>query len=68
MTADPTFPKKPAMAMEQLRKPSNTVHILGQEVLTILFLVVKPIEVTSGFILKLMKKLLGGAAIEILDI
>ena len=35
MTADPTFPKKPAIAMEQLRKPSNTVHILGQETHTI---------------------------------
>ena len=35
MTAEPTFPKKPAMAMEQLRKPSNTVQILEQEALTI---------------------------------
>ena len=34
MTADPTFPKKPAIAMEQLRKPSNKVYILGQEALT----------------------------------
>ena len=33
MTADPTFPKKPAIAMEQLRKPSYTVHILGQKAL-----------------------------------
>ena len=30
--------------------------------------VVKPIEVTSGFILKLMKKMLDGAAVEIFDI
>ena len=37
MTADPTFPKKPAIAMEQLRKPSNAVHILGQEALTIAY-------------------------------
>ena len=33
-----------------------------------LFLIVKPIEVTSGFISKVMKKLLDGATIEIFDI
>ena len=31
-------------------------------------MVLKPIEVISGFILKLMKKLLDGAAVEIFDI
>jgi hypothetical protein len=39
-----------------------------QNGVNILFLVVKPIEVTSGFVLKLMKKLVDGAAVEIFDI
>ncbi len=44
------------------------MEFLNQNVANILFLVVKSLEVTSGFISKLMKKILDGATIEKLDI
>ena len=50
---------------------SSTLNFLkfwNQNVVNILFLVVKSIEGTTGFILKMMKKLLEGATIEIFDI
>ena len=42
--------------------------IWNQNVVNILFLVVKSLKVTSGFISKLMKKIPDGATIEIFDI
>ena len=50
---------------------SNTLQFLQfwyQNGVNYLFLIVKSIEVTSGFISKVIKKLLGGATIEIFDI
>ena len=50
---------------------SNTLqflHFWYQNGVNTLFLVVKPIEVISDFILKLKKKLLDGAAVKIFDI
>ena len=50
---------------------SSTLHFLqfrNQNVVDILPLVVKSLEVTSGFISKLVKKILDGATIEIFDI
>jgi hypothetical protein len=50
---------------------SSTLQFLqfwNQNVVNILFLVVKSLKVTSGFNSKLMKKVLDGATIEIFDI
>jgi hypothetical protein len=47
---------------------SQFLQFSYQNGVNILFLVVKPIEVTPVFILKLMKKLLDGATLEIFDI
>ena len=50
---------------------SSTLNFLkfwNQNVVNILFLVVKSLEVISGFISKFMKKILNGATIEIFDI
>ena len=44
------------------------LHFWYQNGVNILFLVVKSIDVTLGFILKLMKKVLDDAAVEIFDI
>ena len=46
----------------------NFLQFWNQNVVNTLFLVVKSLEVTSGFISKLMKKIVDGATIEIFDI
>ena len=48
--------------------PYNFLQFWNQNVVNILFLAVKSLEVISGFISKLMKKLLDGATVEIFDI
>ena len=50
---------------------SSTLQFLQfwyQNGVNYLFLIVKSIEVTSGFISKVMKKFLGGATVELFDI
>ena len=72
--------KESAIHIRRFQEYSNHINILitsstlqflqfwYQNGVNNLFLIVKSIEVTSGFISKVMKKFLGGATVEIFDI